>query len=146
MKKKLLTLAALCTLSLQASDFPKGSPKFFTSASAVMQAAKNNGKPVILVFSAAWCGPCQVMKTDVYPSSEVKPFHDQFNWAYLDIDEDANTELASSFQVESIPHIFFLDAAGKTLLDHQHGGAAPKDFAKKLTKTLQKAAKAKTAG
>lgn len=139
MKKALLLLATLFSLSLHAADFPKGSPKFFTSSGAVLKAAKENGKPVILVFSAAWCGPCQKMKKEVYPSNEVQPLQDKFNWAYLDIDDEANGKLAEGFKVETIPHLFFLDSAGKTTLDQLKDVTAPKDFVKKLTKVLKKA-------
>lgn len=143
MKQALLLLAALCSLTLHAADFPEGSPKFFTSTAKVMKAAKQNGKPVILVFSASWCGPCQAMKKDVYPSSLVQPLQDKFNWAYLDIDDEANSKLAEGFHVDTIPHLFFLDASGKTTLDDLKDVTPPKDFAKKLTKVLKKAATAK---
>ncbi len=143
MKKALLLLATLFSLTLHAADFPAGSPKFFTSASSALRAAKENGKPVVIVFSASWCGPCQTMKKDVYPSSEVQPFHDKFNWAYLDIDEQANSKLAEGFKVDTIPHLFFLDSVGKTTLDDLKDVTPPKDFAKKLTKVLKKAQAAK---
>lgn len=139
MKKALLLLATLFSLSLQASDFPKGSPKFFTSAGSALKAAKQNGKPVIIVFSASWCGPCQTMKKDVYPSAEVQPLQDKFNWAYLDIDEEANSKLAEGFKVVTIPHLFFLDSEGKTTLDDLKDVTPPKDFVKKLNKVLKKA-------
>jgi thioredoxin-related protein len=139
MKKALLLLAALCSLTLHAADFPAGSPKFFTTTAGVFKAAKQNGKPVIIVFSASWCGPCQSMKKDVYPSSLVQPLHDKFNWAYLDIDDESNSKLAEGFKVHTIPHLFFLDAAGKTTLDDLKDVTAPKDFVKKLNKVLKKA-------
>lgn len=145
MKRTLLTLAvASLAICLHASDFPAGSPPFTTNATKVMAAAKENGKPTILVFSASWCGPCQAMKKDVYPSDEVKPFADKFNWAYLDIDDEANSKLSDSYKVESIPHIMFLNAEGKTI-DQQEGSSSPKDFAKKLEKVLKKAGTPKTA-
>jgi thioredoxin-related protein len=139
MKKALLLLAAWCSITLHASDFPAGSPKFFTTTAEVLKAAKQNGKPIILVFSASWCGPCQSMKKDVYPSSVVQPLQDKFNWAYLDIDDESNSKLAEGFKVETIPNIFFLDATGKTTLDHLQDVTPPADFAKKLTKVLKKA-------
>ena len=146
MKQALLLLATLCSLALHASDFPAGSPKFFTTAPSVLKAAKQNGKPVILIFSAAWCGPCQTMKKEVYPSSVVQPLQDKFNWAYLDIDDEANSKLAEGFHVKTIPHLFFLDAAGKTTLDDLKDVTAPKDFAKKLTTVLKKAEAAQKSG
>lgn len=145
MKKSLLVLTtALLAVFAQASDFPKGSPNFATSADTVMKAAKENGKPTILVFSASWCGPCQEMKKDVYPSAAVKPFHEQFNWAYLDIDVPANGKLFESHKLESVPHLLFLDASGKTI-EQQEGGLAPEEFAQKLQSVLKKAEPAKTA-
>ena len=145
MKKSLLILATTCFAVLaSAADFPKGSPHFATSADTVLKAAKDNGKPTILVFSASWCGPCQEMKKDVYPSAAVKPFHDQFNWAYLDIDVPANTKLFESYKLESVPHLLFLSAAGKTL-DQQEGSSTPAEFAKKLEGVLKKADGAKIA-
>ncbi len=145
MKKILISLAALsAAVSLYASDFPTGSPKFATSSNVVTKAAKENGKPTILVFSAAWCGPCQAMKKDVYPSAAVKPFHDQFNWAYLDIDVEANNKLSETYKVESIPNIVFLDASGKKL-HQEEGGGTPDEFAKLLAKVLKKAHSGKTA-
>lgn len=145
MKTTLLALAiASLAVCLHAADFPEGSPKFATSADKVLSAAKENGKPTILVFSASWCGPCQEMKKEVYPSAEVKPFHDQFNWAYLDIDVEANGKLFESHKLESVPHLLFLDASGKTI-DQQEGGSAPKDFAKTLAKVLKQAGAGKTA-
>lgn len=146
LKKAFFLLATLFAISLHASDFPKGSPKFFTSYGAVTKASKENGKPVILVFSAAWCGPCQKMKKEVYPSSEVQPLQDKFNWAYLDIDEEANSKLAEGFKVETIPHLFFLDSTGKTTLDDLKDVTPPKDFAKKLSKVLMKAEGTKKSG
>ena len=136
----------MCSLTLQGADFPAGSPKFFTTAARVLEAAKQNGKPVIIVFSASWCGPCQTMKKNVYPSDEVQPFRDKFNWAYLDIDEEANSKLAEGFHVDTIPHLFFLDAAGKTTLDDLKDVTPPKDFAKKLTEVLKQAEAAKKNG
>ena len=144
MKKAiLLALAAVTSLAL-ASDFPKGSPEFKDSSTYALSAAKKSGKPVVMVFSAAWCGPCQTMKKEVYPSAAVKAFHDKFIWAYLDIDVEANGKLFESHKLESVPHLLFLDANGKTI-DQQEGGSSPEEFAKKLVKVLEKAGPAKTA-
>jgi len=139
--KKLLTLAlAALTVTTLASDFPKGSPKFKSSAGTAMSAAKKEGKPVILVFSAAWCPPCQAMKKDVYPSEAVKAYHDKFIWAYLDVDDSSNERAAKKAGVSGIPHIQFLDAQGNEV-GKQVGGTSPEDFAKTLESILGKAKK-----
>ena len=140
MKKAiLLALAAVTSLAL-ASDFPKGSPEFKDSSTYALSAAKKSGKPVVMVFSAAWCGPCQTMKKEVYPSAAVKAFHDKFIWAYLDIDDERNERVSKKFGVSSIPHIEFLDAEGKEI-DKQIGSNSPEDFAKTLESVLAKVKK-----
>lgn len=138
MKKLILLLTTALMLPAFASDFPAGSPKFGTNYETALATAKKEGKPIILVFSATWCPPCQSMKKSVYPSAEVKPLHDKFVWAYLDVDDAENAKAAEKYGVEGIPHIQFLTSSGKNL-DKVVGGAPPADFASTLTKVLEKA-------
>lgn len=138
MKRLIALTLAIVALPLLAADFPKGSPKFAHDFKAVSSAAGKSGKPMVLVFSAVWCGPCQQMKKDVYPSDAVKAFHDKFEWAYLDADEEANASLMKKFNVEGIPHIQFLNKEGKDI-GSQVGSTSPEDFANTLEKTLKKA-------
>jgi len=143
----LAVLAALVVYSTAApkADFPAGSPAFKTSLRSALTEAKKDGKPVIAIYSASWCGPCQDMKHKVYPSAQVKPFHDKFVWAYLDADdESANGADMKKFGVEGIPHIEFLNASGKSV-DKQVGSSSPDEFAAKLKGVLKKAGTEKTA-
>lgn len=137
-KSFLVLLAAAIAVPVLAGDFPSGSPKFSASKSEAMAAAKENGKPVVMVFSAAWCPPCQAMKNGVYPSKEVQEYHEKFNWAYLDVDDRSNHPAARAYNVGTIPHIQFTDAAGKAL-DKQVGSSSPSSFGKTLAKVLKKA-------
>ena len=137
MKKTIILLLAAASSLALASDFPKGSPPFQDSSATAMTAARSSGKPVILVFSAAWCPPCQAMKHDVYPSAEVKAFHDTFVWAYLDVDDPRNESAAMKYGVNGIPHIEFLNAAGKEI-GKQIGGTSSEEFAKTLQTMLSK--------
>lgn len=121
-----------------ANDFPKGSPKFKTTLASALSEAKKDNKPVIAIFSAVWCGPCQQMKKNVYPSDAVKPYHDKFVWAYLDADNAANKAPMKKFGVSGIPHIEFLDSAGKSI-GKQVGANSPDAFAKTLESMLAKA-------
>ncbi len=137
MKKTILLALAVATSFALAGNFPSGSPDFKTSSTSAMSAAKKSGKPIILIFSAAWCPPCQAMKHDVYPSEAVKAFQDKFVWAYIDVDDASNESAASKYGVNGIPHIEFLNAEGKQI-DKQIGGTSPEAFAKKLESVLVK--------
>lgn len=140
-------IALVATLGLGAAfashghsaEFPKGSPAFVTTYDAALKAAKEGGKPVVMIFSASWCPPCQANKNNVYPSAEVTPFHDKFVWAYLDADQQANVPAMRKFGVEGIPHIQFLSKDGVSL-GKLGGGTTPQDFAATLAQVLGKAA------
>lgn len=140
MKKFITLLLAALTVTTLASDFPKNSPKFKSSAATALSAGKKEGKPVILVFSAAWCPPCQAMKKEVYPSETIQAYHDKFIWAYLDVDDGSNRRAAEKAGVQGIPHIQFLDAQGNEI-GKQVGGNSPEAFAKTLDSMLAKAKK-----
>jgi thiol:disulfide interchange protein len=140
----LLAVAFVASGAAFSADFPKGSPKFKTTLGAATSEAKKDNKPVIAIFSAVWCGPCQTMKRDVYPSDAVKAYHDKFVWAYLDADSSSNQASMKKFGVSGIPHIEFLDSAGKSV-GKQVGSTSPDAFAKTLEAMLKKAGGAKTA-
>ena len=133
-----LAVALIATTSLFAGDFPEGSPAFEHNLTDALAKAKKDGKPVVAVFSAVWCGPCQAMKKSVYPSSEVKPFQSKFVWAYIDADEKSNAADMQKFGVSGIPHIEILDKDGKSI-GKQVGSSSPKDFVKTLEGALKKA-------
>lgn len=138
MKKLATLILAAIALPLLAGDFPAGSPKFAHNLKDVTAASKKSGKPAIVVFSAVWCGPCQQMKKDVYPSEAVKKLHDKFEWAYLDVDEESNAAAAKKYGVNGIPHIQFVGKDGKDL-GSQVGSTSPEDFVNTLEGVLKKA-------
>lgn len=133
-----LGLSLLLFSHSHAADFPAGSPTFHTSYDAALKAARESGKPVVMIFSATWCPPCQANKQHVYPSTQVEPFHDKFIWVYLDADKRVNQVAMQKFRVRGIPHIEFLDKDGKSL-GQAVGGTSPEQFASALQQVLNEA-------
>jgi thioredoxin-related protein len=123
-----LSLTVLFAITAFAADFPAGSPTFLKNYAAARKAAAETGKPILLVFSAGYCPPCQAMKKSVYPDKTVQPYHNKFHWVYVDTEQPENAELAATFQVNAIPHIQFVKSDGKAFAQWL-GGATPTQFA-----------------
>lgn len=144
-KTTLLTLLLpLLTLSLTAADFPAGSPNFATSFNDGLAKAKASGKPLVAVFSAAYCVPCQNLKKDVYPSAEVTALHDQFEWVYVELEDptEDNEKAATKYQIESVPSIMVLKPDG-SVAGHVEPNA-PAIFAENLKTVREKWVAAQT--
>ncbi len=76
-------------------------------------------KPVIVDFSAAWCGPCRMVAPILEEIAETRP-----DLAVVTVDVDESMELARAYNVASIPLLLGFRGGkivGKTL------GAVPYD-------------------
>lgn len=64
-----------------------------------VQQVINSEKPVLVDFWATWCGPCNIIAPIVEEIS--KDYQDRVDFVKVDVDQ--NEELASKYNVLSIP-------------------------------------------
>jgi thiol-disulfide isomerase/thioredoxin len=56
--------------------------------------------PVILDFSATWCGPCQKMSPILHSAAE------KYKFTLIIIDVDKNQKLSQQYGISGIPHVY----------------------------------------
>lgn len=94
------------------------------------EALQAEGLPLVLDFSATWCGPCKKIAPII---EELAGEYDgRVNIGKCDVDD--NEELASRFGIRNVPTVLFIKDGN--VVD-RHVGAAPKSvFVEKINALL----------
>ncbi len=108
-----LLLVVMASAAPAAAAEDNRAVNFLTYREALDTGLSQN-KPILLHFTAAHSEICRQMKRDTYGDRKVIRFlNENFAVAYVDIER--LPALARKYQVESLPVLWFLDAAGKPL-------------------------------
>jgi thiol:disulfide interchange protein len=119
----LLLLGVLGTGIVLAGQFRQGDPEsdrvsWRTSYDQAVQEAGETGRPLLVVFGADWCGPCEQMKARVFSDKTVADtIEARFVPLRVDLTENGgpNDSLARRFGVTGIPALFVLDPRGNPI-------------------------------
>lgn len=86
---------------------------------AAKVASAKEGKPILLYFTAAWCGPCQEMRKTTWVDERVVAAVRQKSLP-VRIDVDAQPDVSREYQVQGFPLVELVDASGnrKVVTDH----------------------------
>ncbi|MES2518241.1 MAG: thioredoxin family protein [Bacteroidota bacterium] len=114
-KQFLIWVLLIISTKTQAQDIVTSS--FFTGKyQDLFQEAKRLKKPIILDFSASWCGPCVKMNRETYSDETIASIISLKYFAFkVDVDELESLEISDKYKVTQFPTTLFLDYDGQVL-------------------------------
>ena len=121
MKKRLLKwtlgllLVGLLLLPLVRQNVSEAQPAvWLTDYNEALKIAKDSGKPILIDFQAEWCGPCHMLRDQVFDAPIFKP--QGHRWVLLSVDVDKQPQLAAKYGASSLPSVLILNSQGKPVL------------------------------
>jgi thiol:disulfide interchange protein DsbD len=125
-------IAGLVYLLIPAPMPPHQLP-FAPFTRATLDAARAQGKPVVLDFSADWCVPCREMERTTFVDPAVVRQAAGFVRMRADLtaENPSNAALMKEFRIEGVPTTVFIDARGQ-IRKRRVGYVGPGEFLKYL--------------
>lgn len=93
-------------------------PRIIDAGSAPLPASAAEARPRLIYFTADWCGPCRLLKADVFSKTQVADaIHERFMPFVVDQTRPTpqQLDLATAYQVYSVPTLLIVDGRGVLL-------------------------------
>ena len=106
---------------------PKELVPWRSDLTAAIAEAKAANKPVLLYFTAEWCGPCQYMRRNVFTDAAGAEAMEAYVPVRLDYDAHEN-DLVLKYQLDGVPWFGVLDAEGRAVRVLDRGVETPQEM------------------
>lgn len=87
--------------------------RFVKQYESAASSAREQGKPLLVFFTADWCRFCHQMAQDAFVQSSVVALSERF--VCVTVDADRERELCQELEVSSFPTVLFVSGDGATL-------------------------------
>jgi thioredoxin-like negative regulator of GroEL len=89
--------------------------RWTTSLDRALATASKSGRPVLVSFTADWCGWCRAMENETYADPVVVKAAGAFECVKVNVDRDSKT--AFTYKIQSLPRTLVLNAKGDVVGD-----------------------------
>lgn len=112
MKKLFIVVMAVLALLAMPALVSAADEGWLENIDEGLKQGGTESKFVMVDFTAAWCGWCTKLKSEVFETDEFKKVAGE-KLVPVSIDADKNRELVDKYKVEGFPTILFLDTDGR---------------------------------
>jgi len=87
-----------------------------SSFSEILKLAKKEKKNIFFDAYASWCGPCKLLKKDVFTQTQVGDFFNKnFINVAMDMEKGEGVELSKKFKITAYPTLLFINSKGEVI-------------------------------
>lgn len=87
-----------------------------SSFAELLKLAKKEKKNIFFDAYASWCGPCKLLKKDVFTQTQVGDFFNKnFINVAMDMEKGEGVELSKKFKITAYPTLLFINDKGDVI-------------------------------